>query len=226
MAKTRIQRHQRPHAKGKHQRKGQRAEVRENPPSGLPWGSQNWPGTGGGVATPYGLLAWEAATVAPPSSMCIRANSGITTSITHLYLSETYQPGSVGDPIATLIVNDPIRLYDASNPVRWGEFKITAVSDAGAYRDYTVTYTGVGGGGIAFAAGQLVGILERTGTPGEDPQTPDVLSGTIDEVKAYVNGLPDDDNRDNVIQALLDRERVGQNRSTLVSWLDQQTGVE
>jgi len=55
---------------------------------------------------------------------------------------------------------------------------------------------------------------------------PDVLDGTIDEVKAYVNGLANDDNRDDIIQALLDRERANRNRATLVSWLDQQTGVE
>jgi len=58
----------------------------------------------------------------------------------------------------------------------------------------------------------------------EDPGV--VLEGTIDEVKAYVNGLANDDNRDNVIQALIDHERTHRNRASLVSWLDQQTGVE
>lgn len=58
----------------------------------------------------------------------------------------------------------------------------------------------------------------------DDPDV--VLEGTIDEVKAYVNALAMDDNRDDVIQALLDRERANRNRATLVSWLDQQTGVE
>jgi hypothetical protein len=67
-------------------------------------------------------------------------------------------------------------------------------------------------GGTAWVSG--VGVVE------------DVLNGTIDEVKAYVNALAMDDNRDNVIQALLDAERANRNRATLVSWLDQQTGVE
>jgi hypothetical protein len=58
----------------------------------------------------------------------------------------------------------------------------------------------------------------------DDPAT--VLAGSIPEVKSYVNALAVDDNRDDIIQALLDYERGHQNRATLVSWLDQQTGVE
>ena len=54
----------------------------------------------------------------------------------------------------------------------------------------------------------------------------DPLDGTIDEVKAYVNGLAHDDQRASIIQTLINKERKGQNRATLVSWLDQQTGVE
>jgi len=53
----------------------------------------------------------------------------------------------------------------------------------------------------------------------------DVLDGTIDDVKAYVNGLANNDFRDDIIQNLLDRERANRNRATLVTWLDQQTGV-
>lgn len=224
MAKTRIQRHQRPHAKGKHQRKGQRAEVRENPPSGLPWGSQNWPGAGGGVATPYGLTLFETQIVAPPSSGSLRFNNATWVSVTHIFLSETYQPGSTGDPIATFIVNDPIRFYHALDTSKWIEYKITAAVDSGAYRDYTVTYTATAGGGWIPVAGTLVGVVEKTGTPGLMMYDPADYS--IDDVKAHVGTLPADDNRDDVIQRILDSERANKNRATLVSWLDQQTGVE
>jgi hypothetical protein len=62
------------------------------------------------------------------------------------------------------------------------------------------------------------------GALADDPAT--VLAGSIPEVKSYVNALAVDDNRDGIIQALLDYERGHQNRATLVSWLDQQTGVE
>jgi hypothetical protein len=58
----------------------------------------------------------------------------------------------------------------------------------------------------------------------DDPET--VLAGSIDTVKTYVNALAMDDNRDDIIQVLVDFERAHQNRATLVSWLDQQTGVE
>jgi hypothetical protein len=55
---------------------------------------------------------------------------------------------------------------------------------------------------------------------------PGLRDATIDDVKAYVNGLPGDNERSSIIQEVLDAERQGQNRTTLVSWLDQQTGVE
>jgi hypothetical protein len=62
------------------------------------------------------------------------------------------------------------------------------------------------------------------GALADDPAT--VLAGSIPDVKSYVNALAVDDNRDDIIQALLDYERGHQNRATLVTWLDQQTGVE
>ena len=52
-----------------------------------------------------------------------------------------------------------------------------------------------------------------------------VLSGTIDEVKDHVDGLAMNADRPTIIQFLLDYERTHANRSTLVTWLDQQTGA-
>lgn len=71
-------------------------------------------------------------------------------------------------------------------------------------------------GKVTAAKPFTVGALART----------DVLDGTVDEVKAYVNALAMDDERDDIIQELVDYERAHKNRATLVSWLDQQTGVE
>ena len=61
---------------------------------------------------------------------------------------------------------------------------------------------------------------------GRSPGVTAVLDGTIDEVKAYVNALAMDEWRDDYIQELVDFERAHKNRASLVSWLDQQTGVE
>lgn len=222
MAKTRAQ-WQRPVAKGRHQRSGQRRNTRRYPPTGEEWGQKTWTGTGGGVAQPYGLLLWEVPITAPPGSGAMRVNNADPSLATHVFVSETYQPGSTGDPIATLIVNDPLRVYSAQDTTKWIDYKITAVSDVGTYRDYTVTQPVVHGG-LAPAAGMLMGISERAAT---SPFTPyDPGEHTVDEVKEHVNGLPLDDERDNIIQAILDLERANKNRATLVSWLDQQTGVE
>ena len=221
MAKTRAQ-WQRPAAKGKHQRSGQRRNTRRYPPSGQEWGQKNWTGTGQGVIQPYGMYLFEATITAPPSSGAIRANNANLGVATHLYASETYQPGSVGDPVTTLIAGDPLRIYNVNDTSQWIDYAITAVTDAGAYRDLTVTYVAVHGQWTPV--GMLVGISERATTSPFGPYDPG--EHTVDEVKEHVNGLPLDDERDNAIQAILDLERANKNRSSLVSWLDQQTGVE
>lgn len=221
MAKTRAQ-WARPAAKGKHQRSGQRRNTRRYPPSGQEWGQKNWTGTGGGVAQPYGLLLFEVPITAPPSSGAMRVDNANISLVTHVYLSETYQPGSVGDPIATLIVGDPLRIYNAANTTQWLDYAIQAITDAGAYRDYTVTQPVVHGG-FAPVAGTLMGVAERAATSPFQPYDPG--EHTVDEVKDHVNELAMDDQRADIIQAILDLERANKNRSTLTTWLDQQLGV-
>lgn len=220
MAKTFAQ-WARPMAKGKHQRSGQRANRRRYPPAGQEWGQKNWTGAGGGVAQPFGMYLFESQIVVSPSSGAVRMNNAAPASVTVVWASETYQPGSIGDPIATLIVGDPLRIYNANDTRQWLDYSITAVADSGTYRAYTVTF--VANHGLAPTAGMLVGISERAAT---SPTLYDPTEHTIDEVKAHVNGLAMDDQRDDLIQAILDLERANKNRSTLVSWLDQQTGVE
>ena len=221
MAKTRAQ-WQRPAAKGKHQRSGQRRNTRRYPPTGQEWGQKNWTGTGQGVTQPYGMYYFDGTITPPPLSGELRANNNNLGAATHIYASETYRAGSVGDPVATLIAGDPLRIYNANDTSQWIDYAITAVTDAGTYRDLTVTYVAVHGQWQPI--GLVVGIMERAATSPYMPYDP--TEHTIDEVKEHVNGLPLDDERDNIIQAILDLERANKNRSSLVSWLDQQAGVE
>ena len=227
MAKTFAQ-WARPQAKGKHQRSGQRVNPRRYPPAGQEWGQQNWTGTGGGVAVPYGLLLFETQTVVSPSLGALRLNNANPAAATIVYASETYQPGSIGDPIATLIVGDPLRIYNANNTAQWFDYTISAVADSGTYRSYTVTYVATRGG-FAPVAGTLLGISERAATSPRDPGPGDDLfdpgTMTIDEVKAEIEAWPMDDQRASKIQTILDRERAGKQRVTLETWLDQQLGV-
>ena len=221
--KTRIQSLQRPMAKGKHQRTGQRVNKRENPPGGLPWGQQGWTGTGQGVPQAYGVWTWDSPpNAAPPAVGMVRVNNAVLASVTHIYVNETQGSGGTGDPIASFVVNDPIRIYELNDTSHWIEYKITAASDAGAYRDYTVTYTTIAGGGFAPAAGVPVGIIERTGSPSLfDPG-----EETVDGVKAHVDGLTlSGDELRAEIQRILDAERANKNRVTLVEWLDAKLGV-
>ena len=53
----------------------------------------------------------------------------------------------------------------------------------------------------------------------------DPANFTIQEVKDHVEALPNNAARTPEIQRILDLERAHKNRTTLVTWLDEQTGV-
>ena len=98
-----------------------------------------------------------------------------------------------------------------------------------------LTSTGAASGVTPWAAGQYI----QTRTAGVAGQAHwsgtawvagvgtmfDPAAFTIEEVKEHVEGLANDAERVSKVQAILDMERAGKNRTTLVAWLDQQPGV-
>lgn len=218
MTKTRIQSLQRPMAKGKHQRTGQRRQVRENPPYGQSWGQKVWPGPTTNV--PFGLWNFETQVATPPSSGALRMNNVNGSLVTHLFVNETLAAGT--DPIAGIANGEKIRLFYVDDTAKWVEYTVTAQTDAGAYRDYTVTYSTNSGGFVTPTAGTKVGLQEWAPPPGAfDPS-----SETVDGVKAHVDGLTlTGDELRAEIQRILDAERADKNRVTLVEWLDAKLGV-
>jgi len=176
---THLQR-QRPHAKGRHQRAGQRLDCRGYPDDCTPWGGQGWDPI---VGSPTPTVPSTGATAGIP---------GIWT-----------PAGSLRPATQLDLINGIPNPVIASPLTQWsgGQFVQTRQSGAAG----RACWSGIGWvGGIA----------------------PGLLDGTIDEVKSYVLSLPTDDERASIIQELLDEERANKNRATLVSWLDQQTGVE
>lgn len=97
-----------------------------------------------------------------------------------------------------------------------------------------VPVTVVANPATGWTAGQFVQTQETgsagratwTGTSWVGGIAPGILTLNIPDVQAYVTSLPMDGERASIIQALLDEERADRNRTTLVSWLDQQLGVE
>jgi hypothetical protein len=77
-------------------------------------------------------------------------------------------------------------------------------------------------------------VLTVTAGTSEDPDPePDVFDGTSDPgdftiavIQAYINGLPNQGHGEDEVQRVLDLERAGQNRVTLVEWLDAKMGAE
>jgi hypothetical protein len=223
MTKTRIQ-GQRPVAKGKHQKPNTRWAVRENPPQGIVWGGKLWPGTGAGTAIPFATWLFDVATAAAGILAGeVRTNNVAPALVTHVFVSKTVSSGT--DPTAAWVVNDPLRIYYRDDVSMWVEYKITAISSQTGYFDYTVTYTGYSGNYATPADATPILLTERTTTPGADPAAYDPTEHTVIEVQDHVLALAMDDQRAVIIQAILDLERANKNRTTLVTWLDQQLGV-
>lgn len=69
------------------------------------------------------------------------------------------------------------------------------------------------------------------GDEGDDDEGDDVVivpdpnTMTVDQVKAWVNDLPNQGHGEAAVQEILDLERAGQNRTTLVEFLDAKLGV-
>jgi hypothetical protein len=61
--------------------------------------------------------------------------------------------------------------------------------------------------------------------PDDTPTTYDPHGHTVDEVKAYVNDLPNQGHGSRETRRILNLERQGQNRVTLVDWLDAKMGA-
>lgn len=175
MTTTHLQR-QRPHAKGRHQRAGQRGDRRGYPDDGKPWGQGTWaPG-----AVPFPATA---------------ANAGTP---------GTWVPSGAVAPANVAALNS--QSIKASPTTKWliGQYMQTATA---------------GAPGQAHWDGTLW-------TAGVSPGLGEILDGTVESVQAYVNALAEDEWRARIVQELVDFERANKNRSTLVSWLDQQLGVE
>lgn len=178
MAKTRAM-WARPMAKGKHQRTGQRPNVRRYPPDGQEWGTQGWP---------------DLIDTVPASG----ATAGIP---------GTWTPAGAEPPadLQSLINGNPVTVT-ASPATAWttGQYVQTRTAGAAGRATWTGT-TWVGGAAPLF----------------------DVNENTVAATQAYVDSLGDPASPDvqAEIQRLVDAERAGQNRTTLVTWLDAKLGV-
>jgi hypothetical protein len=230
MSKTRIET-QRPAAKGKHQRQNRRWSVRENPPNGINWGSQIWPGAGAGTAIPFAQWVFDTGLAAAGIlSGEVRLNNVQGSLVTHVFVSKT--PASGTDPTAAWAVNDPLRIYYRDDTTMWVEYKITVVTSGASWWDYTVTYTANSGNFVTPPDATPVTLTERTSQPGTartDPEGPapfDPADMTIAEVQGEVDAwTATGQELIDMIQAVLDLERAGKNRSTLVNWLDAKLGA-
>lgn len=222
MSLTRIQT-QRPIAKGRHQKPNTRWAVRENPPSGQLWGAKTWPGAGAGTAVPFAQWLFDLGLVGTGiAAGDVRLNNATPSAATHVFVAKTGMTGA--DPTGGWIVNDPIRLYYASDSTMWVEYKITVITSGASWWDYTVTYTGASGNFVAFPDNTPILITERTATPQMDQFDPG--NETVAGVQAHVDALTlTGEELRAEIQRILDAERANKNRVTLVDWLDAKLGV-
>ena len=110
------------------------------------------------------LYAFSTSPGTPPNTGTIRFNSDTFDSITHIYVHETDRGSKdVSTSLGSIAVGAQIRVFEESNPVKSATFAVTAVSDAGSYRDYTVIP--FSGGLLTNGAKIKLGIVPQGNVP-------------------------------------------------------------
>lgn len=139
-----------------------------------------------------------------PPSVLEPPNSGPSTSATAGVPGEWLPPNSTPPATVAELIASSIT---AVPPTAWVNLQYVQTGTAGAAGRATWT-------GTAWVGGQAPALL-------------DPAAHTIDAVKSYIEALIGDaDAIRSETQRVLDAERAGSARSTLISWLDQRLGVE
>jgi len=195
MPKTRIL-SSRPHAAGRHQRGGQREDVRAYPPSGDNWGQKGWV-SGAGIAqsapTVGSVTPSTAAVGAAPLDVVV-AGTNFEGDVEVYHLGERMQVKSVTPPTSVTVT-------------------LAKAGTAGASAQIYVIQDGVKSNIVLFAW-TATGLFTVVGA------TIAAVQAYVDGL-----GDPAASETQAEIQRLVDEERANANRVTLVNWLDAKLGV-
>jgi len=86
------------------------------------------------------LYTFSTTTTVPPGSGGIRFNNATFGSITNIYVSEVDRNSvDVSATTALIAIGTVIQIFQENDVTKFATFLVTAVSDAGAYDDFTVT---------------------------------------------------------------------------------------
>jgi microcystin-dependent protein len=132
----------------------------------LPVGSDGSDGLFGGYSMSF---KFESAIITPPTPSYVRFNNATYASVTALYISDTAIQGAVGTWLDSFLGGGNygyLRIFKEYDSSIFANFKVTAVADAGAYHNITVTYVSHSGSFVANDV--VVASFAASGIDGED----------------------------------------------------------
>ena len=97
--------------------------------------------------------------VAPPIAGNFRMNNADQTLVTHIFMHEQTAPGNdAALMLAQIAVGDKLLFQKKTDATRWRRYLISAISDAGTYWDFTVSYVD---GGVALDSARTGMIVQK-----------------------------------------------------------------
>ena len=119
-----------------------------------------------GVGTGHVSFTHNATTTAPPAAGQIRFNNASQPSATRLYVSDhDWDNLDVTVGLTKILAGQQIYIQDFDDATKWVKYNVIAVTDVGAYFDFTVTYHS-GPGGVPPGSGAAGRVEMQAVAPG------------------------------------------------------------
>ena len=133
------------------------------------------PGAGGTVG--HATYTHNSTLTEPPATGQIRFNNASQPAATKVWVSQNDEDGmDVSIGLAKILAGHQMYIQDYDNAANWIKYNVTAVSDDGAYYDFTVTYHS-GPGGIPSGSGAAGRVEFQPIAPGTVGVPPGGTSG-------------------------------------------------
>ena len=140
-------------------------------------GAWTVPPTGGGAG--HASYTYNSTLTEPPATGQLRLNNATQSAATKLWVHQNEESGlDVSIGLAKVLAGHQVYIQDYDDATKWVKYNITAVSDDGAYYDFTVTYHS-GPGGLTPGSGAAGRVEFQPVAPGTVGVPPGGAAGQI-----------------------------------------------
>ena len=142
-------------------------------------GAGAWTVPSGGGGAGHASYTYNSALTEPPATGQLRLNNANQTLATRLWVHQNEESGlDVSIGLAKVLAGHQVYIQDFDDATKWVKYNITAVSDDGAYYDFTVTYHS-GPGGLTPGSGAAGRVEFQPVAPGTVGVPPGGAAGDV-----------------------------------------------